>query len=155
MSRDYQISELAREFDTTARTLRFYEDQGILAPRREGQRRIYGERDRVRLMLALRGKRLGFSLKECREIIDMYDPVQGTQEAQLRYLLDRIAVHRKILELKREDIEATLESMVEIERLCRQELKKFEGKAGKTAGDSDDRPENARRRQQHVRHTRA
>ena len=71
---EFSISDLAREFDVTPRAIRFYEDQGLLAPRRDGQRRIYTPRDRTRLKLTLRGKRLGLSLSEIRELIDMYEP---------------------------------------------------------------------------------
>ena len=76
-SHGYGIADLAREFDVTTRTLRFYEDEGLIAPARKGQRRIFSQRDRVRLKLILRGKRLGFSLGEIREIIDLYDAPPG------------------------------------------------------------------------------
>lgn len=118
MSRTYSISELAQEFDVTTRTLRFYEDKGLLKPQRRGTVRIYRERDRVRLRLALRGKRLGFSLDECREIIEMYDPIRGDRLTQLKRLQEKIAEHRDILLAKREDLNATLKNMAEIEALC-------------------------------------
>jgi DNA-binding transcriptional MerR regulator len=122
MSRTYTISELAKEFAVTPRTLRFYESKAILAPDRVGQRRVYSERDRVRLRLALRGRRLGFSVDDCKEIIEMYNPIVGNESAQLQYLLAKIGDHRAALEDKRRDIEATLAAMDEIELLCRAHL---------------------------------
>ena len=89
MSETYGIAELAREFDVTTRTVRFYEDKGLLAPLREGQRRVYAPRDRVRLRLIMRGKRLGFSLDEIRQLIDLYD-VDPSEVMQLRHFLDKI-----------------------------------------------------------------
>lgn len=131
MDRTYSISELAEEFDVTTRTLRFYEDKGILSPQRKGTVRIYGERDRVRLRLALRGKRIGFSLDDCREIIEMYDPIAGNKLRQLKRLQDKIREHRQVLLSKRDDIDATLKNMAEIEALCEQHM----------AGKVNDSPE--------------
>ena len=88
--RTWTIAELAEEFGVTHRTIRFYEDRGLITPQRRGTRRIYHPRDRVRLELVLRGKRLGFDLAEIRRIVDMYDEAPG-EEGQLRYLLDQIA----------------------------------------------------------------
>ncbi len=122
MSRTYTISELAKEFAVTPRTLRFYESRGILAPGRVGQRRVFSERDRVRLRLALRGRRLGFSVDDCKEIIEMYNPIVGNESGQLQYLLAKIGDHRAALEEKQRDIEATLAAMDEIESLCRAHL---------------------------------
>ena len=122
MSRTYTISELANEFSVTPRTLRFYESRGILGPDRVGQRRVYSERDRVRLRLALRGRRLGFSVEDCKEIIEMYNPIVGNESDQLEYLLAKISDHRAVLEDKQRDIEATIAAMDEIESLCRAHL---------------------------------
>jgi DNA-binding transcriptional MerR regulator len=122
LNRTYSISELAEEFDVTTRTLRFYEDKGILSPQRKGTVRVYGERDKVRLRLALRGKRLGFSLDDCREIIEMYDPIAGNKLRQLKRLQDKIREHRQVLLSKRDDIDATLKNMAEIEALCEQHM---------------------------------
>jgi len=122
LNRTYSISELAEEFDVTTRTLRFYEDKGILSPQRKGTVRVYGERDKVRLRLALRGKRLGFSLDDCREIIEMYDPIAGNKLRQLKRLQDKILEHRQVLLSKRDDIDATLKNMAEIEALCEQHM---------------------------------
>jgi DNA-binding transcriptional MerR regulator len=135
LGKTYSISELAGEFNVTTRTLRFYEDKGILSPARRGLARVYSERDRVRLRLALRGKRLGFSLDDCREIIEMYDPIQGNKVRQLRRLQDKIAEHRQVLMEKRADIDATLKNMADIEVLCQQHLEgvQSDGSAGGSA----------------------
>lgn len=103
MTRTYSISDLAREFDVTTRTIRFYEDEGLLTPERRGQTRIYSPRDRVLLKLILRGKRLGFSLAECRELFDLYDPEHGNQ-AQYQLMLDKLAARRAALEQQLHDI---------------------------------------------------
>ena len=117
----YSITELAREFGITTRAIRFYEDQGLLAPRRSGLTRIYSERDRVRLKLVLRGKRLGFSLKEIAAILDMYDAEPG-ESGQLQYMLDRLQDQRTVLERRRDDIDLTLAELDVIESQCRQRL---------------------------------
>ncbi|MDQ8036523.1 MAG: MerR family DNA-binding transcriptional regulator [Pedobacter sp.] len=103
MARTYSISELAREFDVTTRTIRFYEDEGLLAPERRGQTRIYSSRDRVLLKLILRGKRLGFSLAECGELFNLYDPEHDNQ-AQYQLMLDKLAERRRALEQQLNDI---------------------------------------------------
>lgn len=103
----YSISDLAREFAITTRAIRFYEDQGLLNPRRDGRRRIYGRRDRTRLKLTLRGKRLGLSLREIREILDLFDSPQG-EEAQLHHYLRILNRHRATLEQQKADVEAVL-----------------------------------------------
>jgi len=125
--REYGISELAHEFGVTARAIRFYEDKGLITPRREGQRRVYSARDRVRLILILRGKRLGFSLREIQEIIDLYDAEPG-EEGQLKHLLDKIQERRDSLLRQREDIDITLEEIDQLEQQCRAELRR-RGKA--------------------------
>jgi DNA-binding transcriptional MerR regulator len=104
---EFSISELSREFDVTPRAIRFYEDQGLLAPRREGQRRIYTPRDRTRLKLTLRGKRLGLSLAEIRELIDMYEPGRDDRP-QLERFRDLLEAHRRSLLQQRADLEAQL-----------------------------------------------
>ncbi|MDF3029568.1 MAG: leucine/isovalerate utilization transcriptional regulator LiuR [Moraxellaceae bacterium] len=103
MSRTYSISDLAREFDLTTRTIRFYEDEGMLSPERRGQTRIYSARDRVRLILILRGKRLGFSLAECQELINLYDP-EGGNRAQMNLMLDKLKQRREALDQQLRDI---------------------------------------------------
>lgn len=121
----YSIRQLSREFGVTPRTLRFYEGKGLLAPARSGSRRLYSDRDRTRLRLALRGKRLGFSLQECREIIDLYDPSQPGGARQLLRLCDKIREHRGLLLGKLHDLEATLVAMGEVEMKCLAELLKL------------------------------
>ena len=117
MSETYGIAELAREFAVTTRTIRFYEDKGLLAPLRKGQRRIYAPRDRVRLRLIMRGKRLGFSLEEIRELIDLYD-VDPTEVTQLRHFLEKIHEHKAVLTRQQSDIHETLNEMERIEAQC-------------------------------------
>ncbi len=117
MSETYGIAELAREFDVTTRTIRFYEDKGLLAPLREGQRRVYAPRDRVRLRLIMRGKRLGFSLQEIRQLIDLYD-VDPSEVTQLKYFLDKIHEHKETLVGQQKYIAETLAEMERIEAQC-------------------------------------
>ena len=120
---EFSISELAREFDVTPRAIRFYEDQGLLSPRREGQRRIYTLRDRTRLKLTLRGKRLGLTLAEIRELIDMYEPGRDDRP-QLERFRDVLETHRKSLLQQRADIEAQLGEIQTFEKRIGQQLKK-------------------------------
>ena len=122
MAETYGIAELAREFGVTARTIRHYEDEGLIAPLRDGQRRVYRPRDRTRLRLILRGRRLGFALAEVREIVDLYDAAPG-EAGQLELLLAKIAGRRTELEAKRADIEATLTDLETVERNCCNKLK--------------------------------
>ncbi|MGZ4650273.1 MAG: MerR family transcriptional regulator [Kineosporiaceae bacterium] len=119
--RTWTIAELADEFGVTHRTIRFYEDRGLLTPQRHGTRRIYHARERVRLALVLRGKRLGLDLAEIARIVDMYDREPG-EEGQLRYLLDQIAHRRAELDQRRRDIEETLAELDAVERRCREAL---------------------------------
>lgn len=116
------IAELARELDVTTRTIRFYEAEGLIAPTRRGQQRIFSPRDRVRLKLILRGKRLGFSLGEIREIIDLYDTAPG-EAGQLRFFLDKIRERRAALEGQRADIAETLRELAEVEARCQAQLR--------------------------------
>lgn len=121
----YTISELAREFGVTSRALRLYEESGLLAPKREGTRRIYAERDRVRLRLVLRGKRLGWSLAEIRESFDLYDSSMGEQ-AQLNYLLEKLNARRDILETQKQDIDLALKDLDHIADNARTVLSKIQ-----------------------------
>jgi DNA-binding transcriptional MerR regulator len=117
----YSISDLAQEFDLTTRAMRFYEDMGLLQPQRTGpggRNRTYSARDRTRLKLTLRAKRLGLSLSEAREIIDMYDSPRDTGP-QLRKFLDVLAQHRRQLEEQMADLEANLEEVKVHEREAR------------------------------------
>jgi len=117
----FSISELAQEFDVTTRAIRFYEDEGLLEPHRQGRQRVYSSRDRVRLKLILRGKRLGFSLSEIGDIIDMYDSEPG-EVGQLQYFIEKISVRRKTLKQQRDDIEVTLKELDNIEKQCRKSM---------------------------------
>ncbi|MGW5365546.1 MerR family transcriptional regulator [Actinopolymorpha pittospori] len=120
--RTWTITQLAEEYAVTLRTIRFYEDKGLLCPKRRGNQRVFGARDHVRLGLVLRGRRLGFSLGEIATIIDMYDAEPG-EVGQLRYLLDQIVVRRADLEQRRDDIDTTLRELEEVEARCREDLK--------------------------------
>lgn len=113
----YTITELAREFDITPRAIRFYEDQGLLTPARAGRARVYTKADRTRLKLTLRGKRLGLSLAEIRELLDMYGGVRNSAP-QLQRFLKVLAVRRAAMEQQRRDIEAVLEEIDMLECQC-------------------------------------
>ena len=122
----YSIAELAAEFDITPRAIRFYEDHGILAPARMGTsgfKRVYSARDRTRLKLTLRGKRLGLTLSQIRELIDMYESPKDAS-AQARRFLAVLGQHRTALEQQREDIEVTLAEIGRHEAECRKILHK-------------------------------
>jgi DNA-binding transcriptional MerR regulator len=120
----YTITELAREFDITARAIRFYEDQGLLSPSREGtggRNRVYTPRDRTRLKLTLRGKRLGLALSEIKSLVDMYESPKDTS-AQMHRFLGVLAQHRQTLEQQREDIAMALAEITTHEEECRRML---------------------------------
>ena len=120
----WTIAELAEEYDLTLRTLRHYEDVGLLSPERRGTSRVFHNGDRIRLALILRGKRLGFSLDEIATIVNMYDEQPG-EAGQLEYLLDQIGVRRADLEQRRRDIEDTLNELAEVEHRCREDLSRL------------------------------
>jgi DNA-binding transcriptional MerR regulator len=122
MSETYSISDLASEFGVTTRTIRFYEDQGLVSPRRVGATRVFSNRDRIRLKLALRGKRLGFSLAEIRELFELYD-VSRDEKKQLQEFLVRLEKRRSLLEQQREDIEVMLNEIDFFANQCRRLLK--------------------------------
>lgn len=117
----WTIAEVAQEFGVTHRAIRHYEELGLLAPERRGTQRIYHARDRIRLTLILRGRRIGFPLEEIRTIIDMYDDHPG-EAGQLRYLLSQIDDRRADLESRRRDIEDSLAELEVLERRCREDL---------------------------------
>lgn len=129
MSKTYTITDLAREFGVTTRTIRYYEDKALLTPTRDGQRRIYTARDQVRLRLIMRGKRLGFSLEEIREMIDLYD-VDATEVSQLNKFLEMIRRRQSDLRQHQADIAETLSELDQRENACIQLLadKKDTGK---------------------------
>jgi DNA-binding transcriptional MerR regulator len=116
----YSIRDLSKTFDVTARALRFYEDKGLLNPKRQGQNRIYSSRDRARLVLVLRGKRVGFSLDELRELLDLYDVKDG-QISQLKTSRDKFKERIDMLEAQRRDIDESIFELQEqvdlVERL--------------------------------------
>ena len=126
--RTYTISELASEFDITPRTIRFYEEKGLLNPVRQGQKRLFSSADRVRLDLILRGKRCGLSLEESREIIDMYEPGQNNAE-QLHSLLGKIEERRGILRAQMADIRQMLKELNQVQARCQSALRKIEEEA--------------------------
>ncbi|PID41742.1 MAG: MerR family transcriptional regulator [Proteobacteria bacterium] len=121
----YRISDLSKEFDITTRTIRFYESEGLLSPLREGTTRLYTDEDRVKLKLIMRGKRLGFSLAESRDLIGLYDPKTGNIK-QLNYLLEKINERRIMLEQQLNDIKVMQHELDEAELKCRDALAQAE-----------------------------
>ncbi|WP_394200422.1 MerR family DNA-binding transcriptional regulator [Shewanella waksmanii] len=117
----YSISELSKEFDITTRSIRFYEDQGLLKPKRRGQTRIYGLKDRVRLKLILRGKRLGFSLAETRRLFELYDADKNSS-SQLQTMLDLVEEKKSALQQQMDDIKVVLMELNSAEQQCRAAL---------------------------------
>ncbi|MGN5111211.1 MerR family transcriptional regulator [Aeromonas jandaei] len=113
----YSISELAHEFDVTPRTIRYYEDEGLLTPQREGQTRIYSHKDKIRLKLTLRGKRLGFSLAEIRELFDMYDTDKSSKN-QLNSMIRLLESKRSALRQQLEDIQMVMAELEAAEQRC-------------------------------------
>lgn len=136
--RSFTIGELAREFDVTPRTIRLYEKQGLLAPERDGQRRIYSRRDRVRLKLTLRGRRIGMTLAEIREVFDLYDSSANGEERQLERYLSILEEKRDELLRRRADIDAALAELEESAVACRRVLaaKRGQQQAGSAGGQS-------------------
>ncbi len=133
MSVQYTISDLAKEFDLTTRAIRFYEDMGLLSPQREGvggRSRVYSARDRTRLKLTLRAKRLGLSLTEAKDIIDLYDSPRDTG-VQLQKFLSVLATHRQELEEQMTDLQANLEEVKAHEKEAKTLLGKISSKAAK------------------------
>lgn len=130
----YTISDLAQEFALTTRAIRFYEDEGLIAPGRQGLARVYGERERTRIKLILRGKRLGLALSEIRELFDIY-AATGSERPQLVKFLQMLTDRRAMLHQQREDIDAVLAEIAILERDCRRRLKQ---EAAAAAGDGCD-----------------
>ena len=127
----YTISELASEFEVTTRTIRFYEEKGLVQPMREGQKRLYTAADRVRIKLILRGKRIGMTLQESVEVIDLYDPQRNNAE-QLLSLINTISVRRARLLQQKDDIDDMLTGLNEVLRLCEKALGKRQNKVSST-----------------------
>lgn len=117
----FSIGQLAKEFDITTRSIRFYEDQGLVTPTRNGQTRIYNQRDRVRLKLILRGKRLGFSLAETGRIFELYD-LDKTSASQLKLMMDLIAQKKADLHQQLDDIKVVLMELTTLEESCKETL---------------------------------
>ncbi|MBN7769784.1 MerR family DNA-binding transcriptional regulator [Marinobacter daepoensis] len=126
--RTFSISELSQEFDVTTRSIRFYEDQGLLKPARRGQTRIFSTKDRVRLKLILRGKRMGFSLAETKELFDLWDETLTGNEKQLLKMLEILGARRAHLEQQKEDIAMAEMEMDTAEARCREALAELQKK---------------------------
>jgi len=122
LKKTYSISELAQEFDVTTRSVRFYEDQGLLKPSRRGQTRIFSSKDRVRLKLILRGKRMGLSLAETKELFDLWDETTSGNEKQLLLMLQTIKRRREALAQQKEDIAIVEMEMENAEARCLEAL---------------------------------
>ena len=120
-NKTYTISELAKEFGVTSRTIRFYEEKGMISPLREGQKRLYTPADRVRIKLILRGKRIGMTLQECVEFIDMYDPEHNNAD-QLHSLIANVKQRRATLRQQLQDIESMLAGLDEVQTWCEKSL---------------------------------
>ena len=134
-TKHYTISELSKEFDVTTRAIRLYEESGLLAPQRDGSKRIYQDRDRVRLQLILRGKRIGFTLAQVKEMFDLYDskPVEG-EKKQILYLLEVMTQRLEVLNLQRDELEL---AVIDIESVCeraKETLAELETLSAKTEG---------------------
>jgi len=127
----YSISDLSKEFDITTRSIRFYEDQGLIFPTRKGQTRIYNQRDRVRLKLILRGKRLGFSLAETGRLFELYD-ADNSSAKQLATMMDIIAHKKSELNQQLDDIKAVLIELDDLEENCLKTLKQLESPVSNT-----------------------
>lgn len=126
----YSIGELSREFDITPRSIRFYEEQGLLAPERNGQNRVYKNKDRVRLKLILRGKRLGFSLSEVKTLFELYDDSSNSR-AQLEAMLRMTQEKRAIMVQQLDDIKMLMNELDDVESRCREELAELNGGSDK------------------------
>ncbi|MFW1393859.1 MerR family transcriptional regulator [Vibrio parahaemolyticus] len=121
----FKISELAKEFDITTRSIRFYEDLGLLTPERKGNTRIYNGRDRIRLKLILRGKRLGFSLADIKELFELYDTDQSTE--QLNYMIRLIEEKKAALQQQANDIQAVMMELNAAQLRCQNTLSTMKG----------------------------
>lgn len=136
LKKTYSISELASEFDVTTRSIRFYEDQGLLKPERKGQTRIYSSKDRVRLKLILRGKRLGFSLAESRELFELWDETESGSERQLLKMLETLAQKQDQLEQQLKDIQMAKIELDSAHKRCQLALKELRQKKSTDEKDS-------------------
>ncbi|MCA8864791.1 MULTISPECIES: MerR family transcriptional regulator [unclassified Halomonas] len=139
MSKTYSISELASEFDLTTRSIRFYEDQELLHPTRRGQTRVYSSKDRVRLKLTIRGKRLGFSLAEIRELFELWDETRSGSKKQLHLMLSKIAERKAALDQQMKDITMVQLELESAEIRCRQALEELNEKGPHETQTEDER----------------
>ncbi|MCD8512609.1 MAG: MerR family DNA-binding transcriptional regulator [Nitrincola sp.] len=130
------MSELASEFDVTTRSIRFYEDEGLLKPERKGQTRIYSSKDRVRLKLILRGKRLGFSLAESKELFDLWDETESGSERQLLKMLDTLSQKQRQLEQQLNDIQMAKIELESAQARCEMALQELKAKKAMTTEES-------------------
>ena len=135
MKTNFTIGDLSREFGVTLRTLRFYEDRDLLRPRRQGQNRIYSRRDRARLKLVLMGKKVGFSLGEIKDMLDLYDLKDG-QVTQLRVALDRFANQIAVLRQQKQDVEQAIEELTRTMEIVSGMLRDREGQDSATAREA-------------------
>ena len=133
MKTSFTIGDLSREFGVTLRTLRFYEDRDLLRPRRQGQNRIYSRRDRARLKLVLMGKKVGFSLGEIKDMLDLYDLKDG-QVTQLRVALDRFAKQVAVLRQQKQDVEQAIEELTRTMEIVSGMLRDREGQDSAMTG---------------------
>lgn len=134
----FSISELSQEFDVTTRSIRFYEDQGLLKPRRRGQTRIFSTKDRVRLKLILRGKRMGFTLAETRELFDLWDETLTGNEKQLLKMLEILDGRKAMLEQQKNDIAQAEMEIDTAEARCREALAELQKKKKQQAPVNDE-----------------
>jgi DNA-binding transcriptional MerR regulator len=129
-TRTWTVGKLADELGVTTRTLRFYESEGLITPQRVGSNRVYSQRDRARLRLILRGKRLGMTLGECREIVDMYDGAASSEQRQLQTLLARLDEIAADLRARQDDLRRTLAEVDDVAAKCRARLREL-GRTGR------------------------
>jgi len=122
MQETYSISELGKEFGISTRAIRFYEDQQLISPERAGQRRVYSRSDRARLILLLRGKRLGWQLSEIRNVLDMYEKGHEGEMQQLQYTCKKVEQRREQLHQQLQDIEASLIDLDQIQARCEKQI---------------------------------
>jgi DNA-binding transcriptional MerR regulator len=121
MEKIYSVTELAKDLGVTPRTIRFYEDQGLVSPQRAGNTRVYSHRDRARMILILRGKRLGFTLRDIKEFLDLY-VVDTTQVEQMQLLITKVRARIKLLEDQRQALELSLHELRDIEKITSDSL---------------------------------
>ncbi|WP_341581523.1 MerR family DNA-binding transcriptional regulator [Marinobacter metalliresistant] len=138
IKKTFSISELAKEFDVTTRSIRFYEDQELLKPSRRGQTRIFSSKDRVRLKLILRGKRMGFSLAETKELFDLWDETLSGNEKQLHKMLTILANKRAQMEQQKNDIAQAEMEIDTAETRCREALAELQNKKKQQALADDE-----------------